>query len=106
VCIRPKASLTVMFLTYPEILTMRQGMWEKIVRRKHTAIKVFPFGPNSDEVMLYGTVEYGLKDGREAKVDWSARAHLIKEDGAVMMDFYQVYLVSRSHSFGTGLCYV
>ncbi|KAI4806208.1 hypothetical protein E4T45_10914, partial [Aureobasidium sp. EXF-8846] len=32
-----------------EILTMRQGMWEKIVRRKHTAIKVFPFGPNSDE---------------------------------------------------------
>jgi hypothetical protein len=82
---------------------MRQGMWEKIVRRKHTAIKVFPFGPNSDEVMLYGTVEYGLKDGREAKVDWSARAHLVKEDGAVMMDFYQVYLVSRIHSFDTDL---
>ena len=46
--------------------------------------------------MLYGTVEYGLKDGREATVDWAARAHLVKESGAVMMDFYQVYLVSRA----------
>ena len=82
------------FLTYSEILTLRKGMWEKIVRRKHTAIKVFPFGPNANEVMLYGTVQYGLKDGREATVDWAARAHLVKKDGAVMMDFYQVYLVS------------
>ncbi|KAI4721090.1 hypothetical protein E4T48_02650 [Aureobasidium sp. EXF-10727] len=56
------------------------------------ALKVFPFGPSSNEVMLYGTVEYGLKDGREATVDWAARAHLVKQDGAVMMDFYQVYL--------------
>ncbi|KAI4729043.1 hypothetical protein E4T49_03235 [Aureobasidium sp. EXF-10728] len=75
-----------------EILSLRKGMWEKVDRRKHTALKVFPFGPNSNEVMLYGTVEYGLKDGREATVDWAARAHLVKQDDAVMMDFYQVYL--------------
>ncbi|KAG9647450.1 hypothetical protein KCU64_g10148, partial [Aureobasidium melanogenum] len=75
-----------------EILSLRKGMWEKVNRRKHTALKVFPFGPNSNEVMLYGTVEYGLKDGREATVDWAARAHLVKQNGAVMMDFYQVYL--------------
>jgi hypothetical protein len=74
-------------------------MWEKVNRRKHTALKVFPFGPNSNEVMLYGTVDYGLKDGREATVDWAARAHLVKHNGAVMMDFYQVYLVSRSNIF-------
>lgn len=73
-------------------------MWEKIVRRKHTALKVFPFGPDANEVMLYGTVQYGLKDGREATVDWAARAHLVKKDGAVMMDFYQVYLVSPKHT--------
>ncbi|CAD0089101.1 unnamed protein product, partial [Aureobasidium vineae] len=83
---------TVHLLTCPEILSLRKGMWEKVNRRKHTALKVFPFGPNSNEVMLYGTVEYGLKDGREATVDWAARAHLVKQDGAVMMDFYQVYL--------------
>jgi hypothetical protein len=76
-----------------EILTLREGMWEKVSRRQHTATKVFPFGPSSNEVMLYGTVDYGLKDGREATVDWAARAHLVKQDGVVMMDFYQVYLV-------------
>ena len=81
-------------LTVSEILALRKGMWEKVNRRRHQATKIFPFGPNSDEVMLYGTVEYGLKDGREATVDWAARAHLVKDGGAVMMDFYQVYLVS------------
>lgn len=81
-------------LTKTEILSLRQGMWEKVSRRRHHAIKIFPFGPSSDEVMLYGTVEYGLKDGREAAVDWAARAHLVKQDGTVRMDFYQVYLVS------------
>lgn len=44
--------------------------------------------------MLYGTVEYVLKEGGESKVDWAARAHLMEEEGKVKMDFYQVYLVS------------
>jgi len=67
-------------------------MWEKVATRKHKPIKVFPFGPNSDEVMLYGTVDYGKKDGTNATVDWSARAHLVKEGSEMKMDFYQVYL--------------
>ncbi|KAI4937392.1 uncharacterized protein J4E92_002122 [Alternaria infectoria] len=55
--------------------------------------KMFPFGPKSDEVMLYGTVKYGFKAGGEASKDWAARAHLVKEDGGkVKMNFYQVYL--------------
>lgn len=45
--------------------------------------------------MLYGTVKYGLKAGGESGVEWAARAHLVKQDGKVKMDFYQVYLVSR-----------
>jgi hypothetical protein len=44
--------------------------------------------------MLHGTVKYGLKDGSEAEKDWAAYAHLVKIDGDVKMDFYQVYLVS------------
>ncbi|THX08699.1 hypothetical protein D6D18_01565 [Aureobasidium pullulans] len=75
-----------------EILSLRKGMWEKVNSRKHTAVKIYPFGSDSNEAMLYGKVEYSLKDGREATVDWAARAHLVKQDGAVMMDFYQVYL--------------
>ncbi|KAI5210264.1 hypothetical protein E4T38_02040 [Aureobasidium subglaciale] len=76
-------------LIWSEILSLRKGMWEKVNKRKHTAVKVFPFGPSSNEVMLYGIVEYVLKDGREASVDWAARANLVKEDGTVMMNFYQ-----------------
>lgn len=79
-----------------EILALRKAMWEKVASRKHQAFKIFPFGPNSDEVMLYGTVKYGLKAGGESGLDWAARAHLVKEGGKVKMDFYQVYLVSRT----------
>ena len=79
----------------PDILAFRKGLWEKVNSRRHKALKIFPFGPGTDEVMLYGTVDYGLKDGKKASVDWAARAHLVKEDGVVKMDFYQVYLVSK-----------
>jgi len=77
-----------------EILAIRKGLWEKVSNRAHFPEKVYPFGANSDEIMLYGTVNYELKDGRKATVDWAARAHMIKEEGQVKMDFYQVYLVS------------
>ena len=72
-------------------------MWEKVASRAHNPIKVFPFGSNSDELMLYGTVSYVLKDGRKAEVDWAARAMMTKTDGSVKMKFYQVYLVSLRH---------
>jgi len=57
-------------------------------------LKVFPYGHNADEMMLYGTVDYVLKDGTKKSVDWAARAHLVKNEGVVKMDFYQVYLVN------------
>lgn len=78
-------------------------MWEKVASRKHKAVKIFPFGPNSDECMLYGTVQYGLKAGGESGVDWAARAHLVKDGGKVKMDFYQVYLVSAHYLILTKL---
>ncbi|KAF1353892.1 hypothetical protein BDV97DRAFT_291349 [Delphinella strobiligena] len=81
-----------------EILAVRKGMWEKVASRKHQPLKIFPFGSTSDEVMLYGNVNYVLKDGKQASVPWAARAHLVKEGGAVKMDFYQVYLVSHISS--------
>jgi hypothetical protein len=76
-----------------EILALRKAMWEKVASRKHVAKRVFPFGPNADDVMLYGTVEYGLKAGGQSGLEWAARAHLVKENGEVKMDYYQVYLV-------------
>lgn len=81
-------------LTVAEILALRKGLWEKVQSRRHFPTKIFPFGPNGDEVMLYGTVDYVLKDGRKSSIDWAARGHLVKEGDEVRMDFYQVYLVS------------
>jgi len=75
-----------------EILALRKGMWEHVASRKHKPLKVFPYGPNSDEVMLYGTVVYGLKNGNTSGLDWAARAHFVEEGGSIKMDFYQVYL--------------
>lgn len=83
-----------------EILALRKGLWEKVNSRVHSPRKIFPYGPNSDEVMLHGTVKYGLKAGGESGLDWAAYAHLTKLDGAVKMDFYQVYLVSMRLQFG------
>jgi hypothetical protein len=77
-----------------EILALRKGLWEKVASRVHNPIKIFPYGPDSNEVMLHGTVKYGLKAGGEAGVDWAAYARLVKEEGKVKMEFYQVYLVS------------
>ncbi|KAI1845949.1 hypothetical protein JX265_011155 [Neoarthrinium moseri] len=77
-----------------EITDLRLGMWTAVSQRKHTVEKVFPFGNNSHEVMLYGTVEYELKAGGKANVEWGGRAELVKsnEDGKFRMQFYQVYL--------------
>lgn len=62
--------------------------------RKHSISKIFPFGPNSTEVMIYGTVAYVLKDRKQAEVPWAARAEMAKDGGVWKMGFYQVYLVS------------
>jgi len=45
-------------------------MWEKVASRLHNPLKIFPFGENVNEVMLYGTVAYVLKDGRKADVSF------------------------------------
>lgn len=76
------------------IIAMRHAMWEKVAKRSHDPTKIFSFGNGSNDVMLYGTVGYELKDGKSTTVDWAARAHFVEEGGELKMDFYQVYLVS------------
>jgi len=75
-----------------EILGIRKGMWATVASRLHSPTKIFPFGNDANEVMLYGNVAYVLKDGRKAEVDWAARANLVREEGRWRMAFYQVYL--------------
>lgn len=79
------------------IIRKRFAMWEKVSSRSHKPAKIYAFGPDGDDVMLYGTVDYTLKDGKSAKgIDWSARAHFVQDGGKPKMDFYQVYLVRQS----------
>lgn len=79
---------------------MRKGMWEHVSSRSHKPEKIFPFGPNADEVMIYGTVSYGLKNGKSNDITWAARANLLKDGADWKMDFYQVYLVGHTCSLG------
>ncbi|EMD00606.1 hypothetical protein BAUCODRAFT_135403 [Baudoinia panamericana UAMH 10762] len=75
-----------------EILKMREGMWEKVAKRSHKPAQIYSFGPGSNDVMLLGTVDYELKDGRKTTVDWAARSQFAEEAGQLKMSFYQVYL--------------
>lgn len=71
-------------------------MWAAVKSRSHNPIKVFPFGANSKELMLYGTVEYVFKDESKEKAtkDWAGRAKLRKDgDHGWKLEEYQVYLV-------------
>lgn len=73
-------------------------MWTAVDSRKHAVPKIFPFGNNADEFMLYGTVDLTLKNGGSASLEWAGRAKVVKSatDGKLRMSFYQVYLVSTS----------
>ncbi|GME31766.1 uncharacterized protein K452DRAFT_254041 [Neofusicoccum parvum] len=74
------------------ILAMRKAQWERIQSMVHKPVKVFPAGNNANECMLRGNVEFALRDGRVSSLDWAANAHLVKEDGRVKMEYYQVFL--------------
>ena len=44
--------------------------------------------------MLYGFVDYGLKNGKDVRVDWAGHALMVDEGGKLKMGYYQVYLDS------------
>ena len=71
-------------------------MWEKVAKRSHKPIQIYAFGAGSDDVMLHGTVDYVLKDDKKASSSWGAKAHFVNEDGELKMDFYQLFLVSKT----------
>lgn len=80
---------------YDNILELRKGLWSGPVKtRLHTLKQIFPFGDDSKNVMLHGSVDYGLKNGKEVTVEWAGRALLVEEGGKLKMKEYQVYLDS------------
>jgi len=75
----------------------REAGWEKVALRKHVVKGVFPSLTSPDELMLYGTVDYGMKDGSSKEgVEWAAR--MVFADPTVeapKLKFYQVYITQR-----------
>ena len=83
---------------YKGILELRHGLWSGPIKtRKHTLHKIFPFGATGEggkELMLYGTVDYGLKNGKDVTCEWAARAVMAEYEGGLRFKLYQVYVVS------------
>ena len=85
-------------LTHLDILNFRKAMWDKVSARSHHPIEVYPFGPQSDTVMIYGTVDYSFKAGGNGGLSWAARGTLeLDEKGEVVRwKSYQVFLDSAA----------
>jgi len=95
------------------IMHFRESGWEKVASRKHVVKGVYTKakaaavdGKNADtdadidgQVMLYGHVDYGMKDGSEKKgVEWAGRMDLRpdeKDSGKLKLHFYQVYITQK-----------
>lgn len=62
---------------------------------KHHLHRIYPFGgTNANDVMLHGSVDYVLHNGKDVKVDWAAHAQFKEVGKDLKMRFYQVYLDS------------
>lgn len=65
--------------------------------RKHTVKNIYAFGKEGDDakdIMLNGSVDYALHNGKDVTVEWAARAVFVTVQGKLRMKFYQVYLDS------------
>lgn len=69
-----------------EILQFRKTTWAAVASRHHVLTDTYPKSHN--DIMLMGTVQYELKNGKSLKSEWAGRMYLV--DGKI--SFYQVYI--------------
>ncbi|KII96180.1 hypothetical protein PLICRDRAFT_694220 [Plicaturopsis crispa FD-325 SS-3] len=93
----PSATLIMgpkIFPGHGGVHTFREGAWEHVERRRHVIQGVF--AGSEGEVMLYGTVDYGMKDGTQVEgVQWAGRMVLSPTDRGPKISFYQVYITAK-----------
>lgn len=82
-------------------IEFREKGWEKVAAREHVVLDVFPkTGAAAEgedaELMVRGTVDYGMKDGSAGAADWAGYMKLrwMHDAGGYKLAFYQVWLVS------------
>ncbi|KAJ9115947.1 hypothetical protein QFC22_005090 [Naganishia vaughanmartiniae] len=82
-------------------IQFREQGWEKVETREHVVLDVYPKRQDDGkedefELMLRGTVDYGLKDGGKGHAEWAGHMVLqyLKEQGGYKIAFYQVWIPS------------
>lgn len=90
----PNATLVMgsaTILGHEGITRMRQGMWTAVTTRHHVVNDVARLSDN--ELLLTGTVDYGLLNGKSLRTEWAGKA-VFEDSLFTRMSFYQVYLDS------------
>lgn len=86
---------TSQFDGHAGVRKFREAGWEKVATRHHVCEGIFPNPDNKDEVMTYGTVDYGFKDGTQKKgIEFATRLIMDQSKGEPKIKFYQVFIVS------------
>lgn len=70
-----------------QIRTARTASWVPVNTRKHVVNGVYA-SDDPNDIMLFGTVEYGFKNGKSITNVWSARMLLTNSK----LSFYQVFI--------------
>lgn len=65
-------------------------MWAAVSARHHVVSGVYAAVDGKDEVMLFGHVDYSLKNGRDLATEWSAR--MVFDGTGEKLALYQVWL--------------
>ena len=86
-------------LTREEITAAMEALWATISWRKHTIRDASPYGNNSDQVEIHGSVDLGLLDGQTKTLVFSSRGHLtpVESEWGYKWDSYQVFIVSLTN---------
>ncbi|KAK4057769.1 hypothetical protein OIO90_000988 [Microbotryomycetes sp. JL221] len=71
----------------------RQGSWQGIATRKHVVHQVYTIDDECSQVMIHGTVSWGLENGKSVdNVGWAARMVFASEGSALKMSKYHVWV--------------
>lgn len=72
------------------IITMREGMWEHIVKRDHHPERVF-VGQDGSEIVVWGSADFTKKTGEEFRTTFFARCTFADKDAEELkMTHYEV----------------
>ncbi|KAI5792826.1 hypothetical protein FPQ18DRAFT_408583 [Pyronema domesticum] len=74
-----------------QIRTVREGMWAAVSSRHHVVTQTYPSSSSEeDAVMMFGYVDYTLKNGKSLSTEWASR--MVFDESGEKMKFYQVWL--------------